>query len=161
MRVHIKLMSVSVCPRYAAVEVTKQDFLATLSDTRIVGNSACYPNYCLTTTICWPTCIIPTEINFFGLFEKIDIVNKALPYVINCVAWIVTVLNFICCCVIVAEFFTLLFGAGANSSYPVQCHHHSQNPSSRGDKLVHWFHPGHHTLQCIHNGKKFQEASQV
>ena len=41
------------------------------------------------------------------LFDKNDVVNKAYPYVIKFVACIVTVLSFLCFCVVVADFFTL------------------------------------------------------
>ena len=157
----MKLVYVPICTGTDTVDVTAQDYLATLRETRLVGNSACYTSSCITITWCCPTCLIPTEIKFDVLYEKIDVVNKASPYVIKFVYWIVTVLYFLCFCVVVANVLTILFEASADSSPPVQCHHRIQHPSTRGDTCFHLFHPGHHTLQCIHHGKKFQEDSQV
>ena len=55
-------------------------------------------------TLCYPTCLIPIDIKFGMLCDKIDVVNKAFPYVIKFLSRVVSVLSFFCCCVIVAEF---------------------------------------------------------
>ena len=39
------------------------------------------------------------------LCDKFDVLNKASPYVIKFVVWIVTVLSYLCCCDVVAECF--------------------------------------------------------
>ena len=49
--------------------------------------------------------------------DKIDVVNKASPYLIKFVARIVTVLSFICWCVIFAEFLNSFY------LYPAQIVH--------------------------------------
>ena len=89
------------------MDVTDQDCLAILSDTRRVGNLAYYPIPRLTITFCRSTFFIPTEIKFSVICEKIDVVNKVLPYVIKFVACIAIVLSFLCCCVVVSYVFTL------------------------------------------------------
>ena len=114
----MKIVSVPIFIWPDVVDVTDQDCMDTLCDTSIVGDSACYTRHHLTTTFCCPTCLIPTEINFGMIGEKIDVVNKALPYVIIFVARIVTVLSFICCCVIVAEFFDSFYLEPAPISNP-------------------------------------------
>ena len=98
----MKLVSVTVCMRTYTVDMTEQDYMATICDTSLVGNSACEPSPCLART-CFPqTCLIPTDIKFSLICEKIDAVNKALTYVIKCLALIVTILSYLCCCVVVA-----------------------------------------------------------
>ena len=78
----MKLVSVSICTRPGMVDITDQDYLAaTVCDTRLVVNWECYPIPILTITRCYPTCIIPIDIKFGVLFEKIDVVNMAFPYV--------------------------------------------------------------------------------
>ena len=98
-------MSVPICTHTDAVDLPVQDCLPNIHATRLVGNLACSSISCLTITCCCPTCLIPTEIKFDALCEKIDVVNKAVTYVIKFVAWIVTVLSFICLCVVVADIF--------------------------------------------------------
>ena len=100
----MQLVSVHACMWPDVVDVTDQDCLETLCDTMLVGNLACYPSPRLTITCCLPNCLISTEITFGVISEKIDVVNKASPYVINFVAMIVTVLSFPYCFVVVAEF---------------------------------------------------------
>ena len=106
---YVKLLSMPVCKQPDVADVTGQDFLTNLRDTRLVGNSACYPGPRLTITFCFPTCIIPTEINLYVICENIDVVNKSLPYVIKNLAWVVTVLFFLCCCVVVAYIFNSFY----------------------------------------------------
>ena len=101
-------MSVTICKRNDAVYVTYQDYLDALCDTRRVVNLSCYPRPRLTITFCCPAYLIPTEIKFGMIFDKIDVVNKALPYVIISVARIVTILSFLCCCAVAEEFLTIL-----------------------------------------------------
>ena len=103
--IHMKLVSVPVCTKPDAVDVTDQDCLTTLHDTSLVENLACYPSPRLTITCCFPTCLIPTEINSGMLCDKLDVLNKAYLYVINVLVWIVTVLSFLCCYVFVTECF--------------------------------------------------------
>ena len=80
---HMQLLSVTLCTRPDTVDVTDQDCLATLRDNRIVGNLECYTSPCLTINCCFPPCLIPIETKFGVIFEKIDVVNKASPYVIK------------------------------------------------------------------------------
>ena len=104
-RLHMKLVSMPVFKWPDTVDVTDQDCLTTLRDTRCVCNSACYPSPCPSITSCLPTYLIPTEIKFGVICQKIDVVNKESPYVIKFVALIVTILSFLCCCVVVADIF--------------------------------------------------------
>ena len=116
----MQLVYVPILTQPDAVGVTDQDCLPTLRDIRLVYNLACYPIPCLTITRCFLPCLIPTEIKFIMLCEKIDIVNKASPYIIKFISWVVTVLSFLCCCVIVAEFFFFFLGSSYDSSYSVK-----------------------------------------
>ena len=59
------------------------------------------------TTFCFPTCVIPTYIKFGIICEKIDVLNKSLPYAIKFLARILTVLSFLFFCVVVADCFLL------------------------------------------------------
>ena len=107
----MKLVSVTVCMRTYTVDMTEQDYMATICDTSLVGNSACEPSPCLART-CFPqTCLIPTDIKFSLICEKIDAVNKELTYVINVLAHIITLLSFLFFCVIVEELLTLFIGS--------------------------------------------------
>ena len=154
---HIQLVSVPVFTRTDAVEVTDQDCLSTLFDTRIVVNFSCYPSPRITINFCWPTCIIPKEIKFVVICEKIDVVNQVSQYLIRLLSHIVTVLSFLCWCFIVAKVLKLfLFRSSVDSSSLMQCHYCSQQPYDSGDKFLRWFHPRHHFSPCIHNGKKFR-----
>ena len=103
----MKLVSVSICTRPGMVDITDQDYLAaTVCDTRLVVNWECYPIPILTITRCYPTCIIPIDIKFDARCDKIDFLNKAVPYVIKFVAWFVTVLSFIFSILLLQSFFT-------------------------------------------------------
>ena len=92
----MKIVSVHVYMRPNAVDFTDQEYLVTLRNTRLVVNLDFYPSPRLTITCCCPTCLIPTEIKFGVLCEKIDFVNLVLPYVFKCLDQIVTVLYFLC-----------------------------------------------------------------
>ena len=93
------------------------------------------------------------------LCEKIDVVNKELTYVINVLAHIITLLSFLFFVSLLKSFWLFLLGASADSSSPMIFHHINQHPSASGNKLRHWFHPGHHPSKCTHHGKKFQKDS--
>ena len=88
----MQLVHVLVCMQPDVVDVTDQDCMTALCDTMLVHNLEFQPSPRLNTTICFPTCIIPTEIKFVVLCDKIDVVNNISPYVIKFVSWIVTVL---------------------------------------------------------------------
>ena len=154
----MQIVSVPVFIWPDAVDVTGQDCLTTICDNGLVVNFTSYPITRFVITFRCPTFLVPTEIKVGVVCEKIDIVNKALPYVVKMLAYIVTNLYFFCCCVFVTIFLLLLFVASSNSSSPVQCQHHSQHPSVTDDKLCHWFHTRHHTSKYIYNGKQLQKA---
>ena len=103
----MQIVNVHVCTWPNVVDVTDQDCLNILRDTRLLGDFTCQPSPRPTIIFCFPTYIIPTQINFGVRCEKIDIVNKVFLYVIKLVSRIVTVISFLFCCVIVVEFFTL------------------------------------------------------
>ena len=150
----MQIFSVPVFTQPDTVDITDQDCLVTLRETSLVQNSACYPSPHLTINSCCQTCFIPTDIKFGMIFDEVYVLNKASPYIIKFVDWIVTFLSFLCCCIIIAEFFySFLFGVSANSLCPVKFHHRSHHPSTSNDKLFHCFHPVHHPLKCIHHGK--------
>ena len=100
----MQLVSVIICTCTNVSYVTYQDSISTLCDTGLVGNLTCQPSPCLIINFCFPTCLIPTEIKFVVLCEKIDFKNKALPYTIKVVSHIVTIMYFMCCCIDVADF---------------------------------------------------------
>ena len=104
-RLHKQLLSVPVCIHPDVVDAIDRDYLATLYDTRLVGNLVCYPSHRLTITFCCLTCLIPTYIKFGVHFDKMDVLNKTFPCVIKFVAQIVTSVSFLFWCVRVAEFF--------------------------------------------------------
>ena len=103
--IHIQLLSVPVCTIPYVVDATDQDCLTTLHGNSLVETISFYPIPRLTITFCFPTCIIPTDIKSGIFCDRFDVLNKASMYVINFVVWILTVLSFICCYVVVAEFF--------------------------------------------------------